>query len=236
MYGSVASMGLMHGGGPYVPVDPDALAYADFVAQVYEIAAGPSSLTALFSGTDPDGFSVDGMKVAFDNSNRPAATGALKTLIDDGLADGITLLFEMEMETAAAGGTLFGTNDADFIEAIWLNSQPGASDQGDMNFGTVSLPMNKPGINRVAFTLSRDIGGGSFRNAVSVNGSAITGGSGSRWQNLSYALADRFTGGIAAVTIGDVSDWDLPNDGEFFRKFAVYAPMDDAALAALSSL
>lgn len=236
MYGTVASMLLLRSGG-YTPVDPDALAFADFVSQVYEVNAAESSLAAMFSGTDPGGFSVDGMKVAAANSNRPAATGTLKTIIEDGLAAGITLLFEMEMETAGAGGTLFGVNDPAFFEFIYLNSQPGAQDGGSMNFGTSSLPMNLPGINRVAFTLSRDLGGGSWRNAVSVNGSAIDGISGAKWQNLTYALADRFfTTGIDAVKLGDVSDWDLTNDSEFFRKFAVYAPMDDSALMALSSL
>lgn len=237
MYGAIASMLLLRSSS-YTPVDPNALAYADFVSGIYELNAGESSLTALFSGTDAGGFSVDGMKVAVSNSNRPAATGTLKTTIEDGLTNGITLLFEMDMEHEATSAfTLFGVNDPDFSEVIWLNSQPGAMDYGTMNFGTTSLPMNLPGINRVAFTLSRALGGGSWRNAVSINGSAITGISGSRWQNLSYALGDRFfTTGVDAVKIGDVADWDQPNNSEFFRKFAVYAPMDDAALVTLSSL
>lgn len=236
MYGAIASMLLLRSSS-YTPIDPNALAYADFVSGIYELNAGESSLTALFSGTDAGGFSVDGMKVAVSNSNRPAATSTLKTTIEDGLTSGITFLFEMKMETTGSGGTLFGVNDSGFVETIWLNSQPGAMDSGTMNFGTSSLPMNLPGINRVAFTLSRDLGGGSWRNAVSVNGSAITGSSGSRWQNLAYALGDRFfTAGVDAVTLGTVSDWGYTNDSEFFRKFAVYAPMDDAALVALSSL
>lgn len=233
MYGVVSQMGLMAGPDPYVPVDPNALAYMDFVAQIYELEGGPSTLTEMLSGTDPGGFSANGMKVKWDNSNRPVAIGALHTLVADGLANGITLLFEMEME-GAGGGTLLGVNDADYTEYIWVNSQPGAADSGDMNFGSSSLAMNEPGLNRIAFTFSRDLGGGSWRNAVSVNGSVVSGVSGGHWQNLAYALASRFLTGIAAVKLGDVSDWDDTNDFDFFRKFAVYGPMDDAALADLT--
>ncbi|MGX1259791.1 VWA domain-containing protein [Sinorhizobium fredii] len=214
-------------------VDPNALAYFDFVAGVYEFNHAPSSLTQMLDGTDLGGFSASGMKVAWDNSNRPVATELLRSLIADGLADGVTLLFEME--STSAGGTLFGVNDAAFNEVIWLNSQPGAMDFGSMNFGTTSLPMNLPGVNRVAFTLSRDLGGGTWRNALSVNGSAIT-TFGAHFQNLTYDLASRFTSGIAAVKLGDVADWSgYTNNSEFFRKFAVYPPMEDAALVALSS-
>jgi hypothetical protein len=235
MYGAVASMLLLQQGG-YMPVGGDALAYADFVEGIYELDGAASTLEDMFSGTDPGGFSGSGMKVAFANSNRPAATAALRTIIGDGLAGGITLLFEMQMATAAAGGPLMGVNDPDYTEAIEVNSQPGASDYGDLNFGTNTLSLNKPGTNRYAFTLSRDLGGGSYRNAVSVNGSAIVTNI-AHYQNLTYPLADRFiTPGIAAVTLGEIADWGYQNENEFFRKFAVYGPMTDSELVTLSSL
>lgn len=217
------------------PVDPNALAYADFAGNIYEVNGATSSLTAMFSGTDPAAFSSGGMKVVSGSTNRPVAIGTLPSLIEAGLTNGITLLFEMYMESTGAGGTLMGVNDAGFNEVIWLNSQPGAMDYGSMNFGTVSIPMVLPGINRVAFTLSRDLGVGTYRNAVSVNGSDISGVSGGRYQNLAYALGSRFAP-VAAITLGDVADWGYPNDFEAFRKFIVYPPMTDTELMALSAL
>lgn len=232
MYGAVASMGLLTGSQPYVPVDPDALAYLNFVTQVYEIDLGPSSLAAMLGGTDPSGFHAEGMRVSYDDTNRPYAIGALKDLIDAAFETGITLLFETERSIAVTGATLFGLSDATVDEYLWVASTPEALDAGTLSFG-FGPTLNAPGINRFAFTFSRDIGGGSYRNAVSANGSAVT-LAGSHYEDIAYTIASRFLTGIDAAKIGDVGDWDQLNHYEYFRKIIIYPPMDDAALAVLS--
>ncbi len=235
MYGAISSMVLNAVGGPYVPVDGDALVHADFVAEVYEVGGAPSSLAAMFSGTDPTGFSASGMTVGYDSANRPMLAGAAFAAIAEGLSDGITLLFELD---GLPGDTILFVGDHDEIgeetEYLWLTSQPGAENRTTLSFGSNTLPTNDFGINRIAFSFSRDLGGGTWRHALSVNGSTVS-TSGDHYQEVAYSIG-AYLEHVGTIEIGGSQSWGYTNDNEAFRKFIAYPAMDDAALSALTAL
>jgi len=172
------------GGGGITPNPPSqtgAVAYLDFVNAAYTIDGLPVAIgDILGSGFVPSDITSDGMAVWHTNSNRPDAIGALFNLIRDRMSLGMTVAFEINWDSGAAGAMLSISTPPDFLTAnFFFESYLGDDaddhltmlDLGGATSGDVDISetaafapgFNTTGVNLVAMTLSRDLGGGQYR-------------------------------------------------------------------------
>jgi hypothetical protein len=237
MYGAVASMGLMANIAGDPVTHPGALAYLDFVGEVYEMGGAVTTLAAIFTGTDAGGFNASGMGVFEANSNRPQASSELLTLVYAALDDGITIIFEMDYGGEIDDGPIVLMGDTPafedathYIEIYTDDAIQGDDNEGWYGAGTAytAAGIDPTGIVRTAFTVGRP-NGGDFENEVAHNGAfaEMLDPTAYDQQTTMTALASMFFGG---------------NDGEFwwlhtarFRKIEIWPAMTSAAMLVASA-
>jgi hypothetical protein len=97
MYGVVASQRWAAGGGAVPPWVPDgALAFLDFVNGNYWATVTGDMSDFLGGALDEGDIAASGMAVWHTNGNAPLAIGGFRQVIVDGLAEGMTLLFDID--------------------------------------------------------------------------------------------------------------------------------------------
>ena len=238
-------------------VDPDAVLYADFVNGVYELGGAVSTLGGILGGTiEPAAFTAQGMNCDFASGNRPKLSAAALALVQPLMAAGFTLVIE-EDRSAKYDSLLVLLSDLDgFYTAdgyVGLETRGFAYDTNSLNLSSSSSGDPDPprfvqnGINRYAWTLGRDIGGGSFRFAISINGSPIvadqpkyfsSGSYGNGYkaaQDKAYALAD-VVPNLEQFLIGHEANYGYYLENAYIRKLIVYPPVTDSVLAEKSAV
>jgi hypothetical protein len=244
MYGVVASIPLGAGdeGTPeWVP--EGALAHLDFVeGQYYSDGSTWTVSQLLGGGFDAGDIDANGMACWYTNTNRPNAAGSFLAVLEAGLASGMTIVVEINSPTEEAGSSplLIFLDNTDANSALWAtyiehpaHSGSGSyqSDFGSMLVDGVFASRTETGTNRFGYTVGRDLGGGSWRFAASVNGDAAVS------DDEAYSADDGFaTAGVARVAIGAVEEFGWAFDQSYIRSITVYAAVDEAALAVLTEI
>lgn len=161
---------------------------ADFVNGVYELNGSPSTLTALFNGTDPSGFDAGGMQVHFSGSNWPTASAALLSALFAGMDNGLTIVYEVDYNGVHDETYMFFLSDnadidnaTNYIEWYVDGGFPSGNDQ-DSWFPDFADPWNRAytavdgwdgvdlkGVVRTALVLSRS-NGTDYEYEISYNG------------------------------------------------------------------
>ncbi|RWH32212.1 hypothetical protein [Mesorhizobium sp.] len=220
-------------------VPGDAIAFLDFVNGRYFAGSAQRAIaTLLGGGFDAAYITADGMQITTDNL--PTADGALFNDFEAGLSAGMTIVFEFSQTTNSAfSNSHFLLSFEDMPEA-WIlqvervnlnrntpNDDFYVADFGDLDFSDHVAEALASGTNRLAVTLGRDLGGGTWQYAVSINGST------SLIADVAYSAADGFaTNGLSVVRIG--GRFDAWPDG-YIRSITLYpakAPEDLPALTA----
>ncbi|MFB9984340.1 hypothetical protein ACFSQQ_16430 [Mesorhizobium kowhaii] len=227
--------------GPPPEVPDGAVAFLDFVNGFYYADGAEQSVSDLLGGGfDPSYISGNGMRIT--TSNLPLAAGVLFDEFEAGLTAGMTIVFEFSQTTNSAFSTSHflisfedrtGAPDWSLeVERVNLNrNTPNddfyIADYDALDFSDQVAEALSSGTNRLAVTLGRDLGGGMWGYAVSINGStALT-------ADLSYSAADGFaTNGLAVVRIG--GRFDAWPDG-YIRSITLYPAKLPADLPGLSA-
>lgn len=237
LYGVIASVRRQAAAeAPWLPAG--ALVYLDFIeGNYYGAGVKPISLL-LGGGLDIGDIDANGMAVWHTNSNRPTATGVFAEAIEAGLAAGLTVIFEIDWDGGAGSGLLSISDSSDFNGAGFnLETYTGSGLDANVtmsDYDTLDLQDNfpsflDPGINRLGMTFSRDIGGGSYRYAASVNGdAAIT-------QDVTYSAEVNFPT-VGKIAIGHIDDFSTAFDAAYIRSITVYPAVDETELAALTAI
>lgn len=219
------------------PLPTDITAFLDFVNGSYSAGGVDHDVSDLLGGGfDPAYITGSGMQITL--GNLPKAIGQLFAEYEAGLAAGMTNVFEFSQTTSAdrfliAFEDQLGSPDwALRVERVNLNRNTPSDDFFVSDFDALDFSDNvsealSSGTNRLAVTLGRDLGGGMWRYAVSINGStALT-------ADLPYSAAAGFaTNGLAIVRIG--ARFDAWPDG-YIRSIALSPAVDETELAALST-
>jgi len=226
---------------PWVPAD--ATAHLDFVnGQYYAGGAVWSVASLLGGGFDSGDISASGMACWYTNSNRPNAAGAFLAVLEAGLAAGMTIIIDVDSPTEEASNSplLIFLDDTDANAANWATyvEHPSHSGTGayQSDFGSVLVDgtfasRTATGVNRFGYTVGRDLGGGSWRFAASVNGDAAVS------QDVAYSADAGFsTAGLARVAVGAVDEFAWAFDQSYIRSITVYAAVDETALATLTDI
>ncbi|RWB85905.1 MAG: hypothetical protein EOQ52_20350 [Mesorhizobium sp.] len=155
----------------WVPDDADGM--LDFVNGRYYLAGQLRGIgTLLGGGFDSGAISASGMYINFDNANRPTPISVLLTRLLNGLASGMTLLFEVSTSASLGGFLLYlGTNalfdDASAWNVVTIDGN--VFDEGSLN---LVASISGAGPHKIALTFNRDIGGGDHEYAWSHDGNA----------------------------------------------------------------
>ncbi|BCH33115.1 hypothetical protein MesoLjLc_50450 [Mesorhizobium sp. L-8-10] len=168
-------------GGGDLP--PGAIAHLDFLNGFYYAGGAEQAvgdiLGGAFDATQISGAS--GMLVRNTNTNRPNAIGALKTDLTTAVFSGGTIVVEFTQLNTASGGLLNFMDGADYDASIeYVLSDFGASAGGismedfwSLSYSGGSANIASNSLNKVAFTLAEDIGGGNRKYAHSINGGTV---------------------------------------------------------------
>lgn len=243
MYGVAATRRQSAGTPAWVP--ENALAHLDFVNGQYWDGSSEVSVLSLLGGAfDAGDIDANGMAVWHSNSNRPTAIGTLADVIEAGLANGMTVVGEVEIAgeptSGAAFSVLIGLADTtDFSTATWesnLYVGVGTGWLQILDFDQIDImqtyaSFDTAGVNRFGYTFSRSLGGGSWRYAHSCNGEAAV------TDDATYSGDANFpTAGPGKITIGHIDDDATAFTGSYIRTLTIYAAVDETALAVLTEL
>lgn len=215
-------------GGGGDPLPDGSIVTLDFVNGFYYAGGAEQPVEDLLGGGfDPGAISASGMYVDNSNENRPIAIGPLFDDIAAGLAAGCTIVFDTN-HVSDPYGFLMCIMDAASRSLMTNYVNIGHSnileDQTDIwFFGEVDY--SGTGAHKSAFTLNRDLGGGSFAYDVSVDGgTAVT-------QTASYpAFAP-----VDTITIGHDGDDAFVLDDAYIRSIKLFPAKDPADLPALTA-
>lgn len=219
------------------PLPTDGTAFLDFVNGSYSAGgAGYAVGDLLGGGFDPAYITGSGMQIT--TSNLPQAIGQLFAEFEAGLAAGMTIVFKFS-QTSNADRFLITFEDqtgspdwALRVERVNLNRNTPSDDFYLSDFDALDFSDDVPealssGTNRMAVTIGRDIGGGMWRYAVSINGSTAIS------TDIAYSAAAGFvTNGLAIVRIG--ARFDAWPDG-YIRSIALSPAVDETELPGLSA-
>lgn len=222
--------GTADGGTPEWVPEGD-IAYADFVEGNYYADGGE---VAVESVVDLAGASItaNGLEVESDTTD-PSWVAAFLQLLSDGISTelGVCLVMDIFLPGLASTGYLLGMTD---LEWNWetdihldvnggVNNRVRLSDYDALEaLHATNLLIGS--LNRVAVTLNRSLGGGSYQYAVSVNGiAAVT----DTIAYLAPAIAKASIGGIGVGPSGSTFH---------LRKCRFRGPATPAELATLSAL
>lgn len=235
MIGAIASA-LSRPAGPPPWLPPGAVAHLDFVSGNYYAAEAVRSVTALLGGAfDAAQITGAGMEVSYDNTNRPDAAGALLADMQSGLPSGLT--FFMEMSRAAGrplGPVIYISDTGDLdtaletfgVDSLSLPANIRMQDGYSVDFGGGGADFLGSGTQRIAFTISRDIGGGVFESAVSVNGGTVASDTGAY---------NHFTGHMPVIGGVNLFWVGSNNIQSFVRIITIYPALASSELPALSA-
>ncbi|MDG4902782.1 MULTISPECIES: Ig domain-containing protein [unclassified Mesorhizobium] len=214
---------------PYRPewVPEDATAFLDFVNGHYYAGGQSRNVASILGGGFDAGQIFDGgMLIAYENSNRPKAIGALFSDLAAGLAAGCTVVVEANHQNVPDGPYL-----------MWLDAASQDLASNDVDFGAGSMTayvedfsdvfftggdLSSTGTHIVTATLNRDNGDGSREYAVSVDGGAFV------TQTVSY---DPFSP-VDTILIGHDGDESYVLDNTLVRSIILYPPQATPLLAA----
>lgn len=173
MLGTLAQRGLpAQGTPPWVP--DDATAFLDFVNGQYFAGGAERAVATLLGGSfDAGAISASGMRIIGSNGNRPKAIGALFSDLANAVSAGGTVVYDMQSATDPGGFLMFigdGANYSLADEAIIAHAEGDFQDYWDL-FINGPAPTGS-GMHKQAFTLARDVGGGSYQYAWSQDGNA----------------------------------------------------------------
>jgi len=176
----------------------------------------------------------------------PSANAPLLAVLNANLAAGFTLLWDGTVDDSfwiallglypesdpGMAGTAVEVNDSgvDHRPRVDDWNEAGAKSTGD---GYVASSRN-----RVAITFYRNVGGGVYRTAVSLNGSTILiGGEGSQsGQDFSYGMDTHLVEILYASICGSSTAAGTGGADGTFTKFAVYSAVHEDNVPALSEL
>jgi len=204
-----------------------ATAFLDFMAGTYYAGGAPRSIGSILTGYEAGVISGSGMFFVFENGNHPAASGALLSDFQAGLAAGMTIILDFDFVAAPFGFALFLGDDVSWdasTDMIVVAVDDNMYDSVSLGLGA---SLSTTGRHTLAVTLNRDVGGGDFEYAWSLDGaSALT-------QTVGYAAFSS----LASVLIGhDGGDFGENLDSVYLRSITVYPAKDPAELPSLSDL
>jgi hypothetical protein len=212
-----------------VPGLPDgAVAHLDFIGGYY-YAGGTERAVATLLGPDfvPGDISAAGMEITYANSNRVIAAGALLSDLAALLPDGMTALFEIDHASKPAGAFFYVEDGLDtaLVKTSGSPVEMVLDDTYDVELHGGAAGFAASGIQKIAFTLNRDLGGGSWQTACSVNGGTVFSAS---------ASYNHFTEHL--ITIDDVRLFQTPFLGidVTVRRLTFYAAKPSSELPSLS--
>ncbi|TJW14471.1 MAG: hypothetical protein E5W82_10875 [Mesorhizobium sp.] len=217
------------GGGGSLPAG--ATWHLDFINEFYYAGGAAQPVGDLLGGGfDASKIGPTGIDVRSDfaPANRPEAIGDLFTDIVAGFAAGFTFVVEIDGHVVGTFLQLMNNADPDLANKsaeAWSQSIVAIDDWASMFVNGGTRPAD--GIHRIAYTFYRNIGGGLFQSALSVDGAAaITG-------NTSYG-GTWFT----PLIVGVLTSWDQGayNYGWFGRSITGYPVKPSTDLPALSAL
>lgn len=239
--GVFSSILMLPNGGAPAWVPPGALAHLNFTTQQYFADGAVRALSeVLGGGLDPTAIDSTGMlvtNVAPNNDNSPRAIGPLFDIMANGLANGMTVVVEWEIVAGGESGSgphFWAFNNANPDLAARYCGMETTHPDGGFFFddGTFSYnpdqPWGKPipGIQRMAYTFARDVGGGLRQYSLSHNGRLAD------YTNDDDALQD-FT--PVRIDLWSVQEWAYWPDNWKIRTFTIYAPKNPEELAPYSA-
>lgn len=199
---SLAALSPSAGGGGGGSLPAGATWHLDFINGFYYAGGAERDVSDILGvGFDPNEIDPDGMDTTWGNGNLPEAIGPLLTDQLSLFAAGTTIVVEID---GLISGTFIAfidnadpdlAGDAADVFAQAINC--GIEDWASM-FANVGSPPGGDQIHRLAFTFYRDIGGGDFESAISINGAAATTDTtpyGGTW--------------FTPVTVGVLHGWDI---------------------------
>jgi len=219
------------GGGGSLPAG--AVAQLDFINEFYYAGGSEQAISSLLGGGfDAGEISASGMLIDFENSNRPNAAGSWFTDITTTIATGITILFEIDYPDTPFGSFIHILNDVDYNTASkWASSYVGGvaapyvEANNGISFDGTSNSLTSTGMHKIAMTFYRNLGGGTYQFAVSVDGGAAT------TDTTTTAPFSPYT----KITIGHDGGGGLIMDAGYIRAITIYPAMNTTDLALLSA-
>lgn len=230
-------------GGTPEWVPEGAVAHLDFINGNYYDGQERTAASILGGAFDAGAIGASGMAVWHSNSNRPNIIGSLADVIEAGLASGMTVVADVtiagEPTSGASHSVLLAFSDTtDFnssnfqlrlyvgVGTKWLE----VSDWDSVSFLKTYTTMNLSGLNRIGYTVSRNLGGGTWRYAHSANGEAAM------TDDVTYSAETKYDPEVVKITLGHIDDYTTAFTGSYIRSLTIYPPVDETALAALTSM
>lgn len=210
---------------------PDsAVFHLDFVdGQYYADGAEQEITDVLGINLDQSKITADGMDTTDGNGNQPEAIGPLLSDILTTFAAGMTVVVEVDGPPDGTFITVGDNADPDLIAdgADAFSQFNTAVEDFDTMFAEVTPTPTTDQIHRIAFTFYRDVGGGNYQSAISVDGGAA--GTDTTNYNASW---------FTAVSVAIFHGWAFGavNFGWKARSMTGYAAKTPAELATLSAL
>lgn len=171
------------GGGGGLPAG--ATAHLDFINGYYYAGGAERAVADILGGAfDAGEISGLGMLVRLENTNRPSAIGALFSDLQTALFSGGTIVTEFTTVGTEFSGLMTFLDGADHgasVEEVQIlfdgaNGGGGLSmeDFWDLSYFGGGATVVATGLNKIAFTLAEDIGGGNRKYAHSINGGSVS--------------------------------------------------------------
>ncbi|MER8699685.1 hypothetical protein [Mesorhizobium sp. M1273] len=223
--GIIASQAASAGGGS---LPPGATAFIDIKNGFYYSGGAERSVSDVMTGYDPSALTASGLFYDFNNlSNCPFAAGPLLSDFASALAAGCTIVFDLNQINPPYGFLMFLGDDVDYdasVNGISIEADWHTSDFGDVLIGNTD-GLGSTGNHKLAVTLNRDVGGGNYEYAWSLDGGAAD------TQTVNYAAS--WT--LATVAIGNDGTTDELLDNAYLRSITLYPAKLPADLPALTT-
>lgn len=229
--------------GVQVPVagtaDPDAIVYMDFTTATYELNQVAVLRSDLLAGVEGAAVTSRGMNCDTASGNFPVATALLISVFETLLADGFTVVFDVENLEEYDRGLMFITDAVTYDtagEALEFWQPYRLFDWFNLGAGSATGPAEflGQGFNRYAATVGKPDGLGNYRSAVSVNGSAIT-ATPDEYDSVAYTQFSRI-GTPGMIAFGSEASYGYYLDAAYIRRIIVYPPKTDAELVAIAAM
>lgn len=217
------------GGGGSLP--SGATWHLDFINEFYYAGGAERAVADVLGvGFDPGFIDAEGIDTTGGNGNEPEAIGTLLADATTLFAAGTTIVIEID---GLIGGTFIAFIDnadpelaSDVADVFRQGLNCGIEDWASM-FANFGVPPATDQIHRLAFTFYRDIGGGNFESAISIDGAAAvtdTTAYGGTW--------------FTPVTVGILTGWSISafNNNWKGRTITGYPAKPSADLPALSAV
>jgi hypothetical protein len=213
------------------------------MAGVYSVVGQAAEIGDILGGAfDPQSIDANGMLMTYATANRPDAAGALFSVLATTLVNtGLTLVIEYEGAPTSGfpDGPVFAFLDTDnaetaedYIIADIGSWGFGVWDNRDLSDGGSGEDVDFSGVQRLAVTLNRPIGGGDYEYGGAVNG-------GPHFIDIVDYGGAYFT--VDTIRLFHVDEWEWvfdglwPNDnGVYVRRLTAYPAVPVEILPELS--